>query len=148
MRLYETIDQDSKIALKAKDALKLSVLRMVISAVKMLEIQKNIKIAEDSDVVQIIQKQMKQRKDSIEQFLKGNRNDLAEKESAELRILESYMPKQMTEDELRALITETMAELGAKAKSDTGKVMKAAMEKVKGKADGKIVSQIVSGLLK
>lgn len=147
MRLYETIDQDYKTALKAKDALKVSVIRMVISAVKMLEIQKNIKAADDADIAQIIQKQIKQRKDSIDQFLKGNRKDLADKESAELKILEFYMPKQMAEDELKAVTAAVISELGATTKADTGRVIKAVMEKVKGKADGRMVSQLVSSLL-
>lgn len=147
MHLHETIDQDYKTALKAKDALKVSVLRMVIAAVKMLEIQKNVKAVEESDIIQIIHKQIKQRRDSIDQFLKGNRKDLADKESAELKILELYMPKQMTEDEVKAVTAGVIADLGAKTKADTGKVMKLVMEKVKGKTDGKVVSQIVASLL-
>ncbi|HPM43036.1 MAG TPA: GatB/YqeY domain-containing protein [Candidatus Omnitrophota bacterium] len=147
MRLYETIEQDYKISLKAKDALKVSVLRMIISAVKMVEIQKNIKSVDDSDVLNIIQKQIKQRKDSIDQFTKGNRKDLADKESAELCILETYTPKQMTEEEIQELVRSVAAELGAKTKSETGKVMKAVMEKVRGRADGKAVNQIVTAIL-
>ena len=147
MNLYETIDSEYKTALKGKDALKVSVLRMVISSVKMLEIQKNVKTAEDADILQIIQKQIKQRKESIDQFTKGNRQDLAAKEAAELALLEAYMPKQLSEDELRTVVKTVIADLGAATKAETGKVMKAVMEKVKGKADGKAVNQIVSSLL-
>lgn len=147
MNIYEMIGQDYKTALKDKDALKVSVLRMVISAVKMLEIQKNLKAVDDADAVQIIQKQIKQRKESIDQFLKGNRKDLADKEAAELKILETYVPRQLTEEELKSVVQAIIAEIGAATKADTGRVMKAVMEKVKGKTDGKAVNQVVSGLL-
>lgn len=146
--LYNTLNDDYKVALKARDSLKVSVLRMLISAIKMVEIQKNIKAAEDEDVLQIIQKQVKQRKDSIDQFLKGNRKDLADKETLELRILESYMPKQLAESELREIVTSVITEIGALTKADAGKVMKAVMDKVRGKADGKTVNTIVTSMLK
>lgn len=147
MTLYEKLDQDCKAAMKEKDAVKVSVLRMVIAAVKMLEIQKNIKAALDADVVQIVQKQIKQHKESIDQFQKGNRPDLADKEAAELKILEAYMPRQMGDEEIAAAVQAVITELGASTRADAGKVMKAVMERLRGKADGKTVNAIVSRCL-
>lgn len=137
-----------KAALKEGNSIKLSTLRMLISAIKMFEIDKKVKAAEDGDILQILQKQVKQRKESIDQFTKGNRPDLAEKEAKELKILESYLPKQLNEEELMSIIKEAMAETGAATKSDMGKVMKAVTEKTRGRADGRTVSQLVASLLK
>ncbi len=148
MNLYQTIEQDMRSALKQGDTIKLSVLRMAVSAMKMLMIEKNLKTVEDGDTLQVIQRHVKQHKESIEQFKKGNRNDLAEKEMAELKILEGYMPKQLSEDEILNIVKECINQSGAATKADAGKVMKLAMEKVKGKADGKVVNQLVIGLLK
>jgi uncharacterized protein YqeY len=98
--------------------------------------------------MQILSRQIKQHKESIEQFKKGNRPDLADKEASELSILESYMPAQMSEDEVVAIVKTAISETGAIAKSETGKVMKAVMEKARGRVDGKTVNQIVMKLLK
>jgi uncharacterized protein YqeY len=148
MALYKNIEDDMKAALKQGDALKLSTLRMLISSVRMLELEKQLKSIEDGDVIQILQKHAKQRKESIDQFTKGNRPELAEKEAKELKILEAYLPKQLSEEELMAVIRQAMTDTGASTKADMGKVMKAVTEKTRGKADGKVVSQLVAGLLK
>lgn len=148
MGLYNRLESDMKSALKGGEAFKLSVLRMVISAVKMIGIEKNIKEVADPEVLQILQKQIKQRKESIVQFEKGKRQDLADKEAAELKILESYMPEQLTEEELLKIVKEAIAETGASAKSDMGKVMKVVMPKVAGKADGKTINQLLMQFLK
>jgi uncharacterized protein YqeY len=148
MGLYEQLQNDMKSAMKSGEAMKLSVLRMVISAIKLMEIDKKLAKIEDADAAQIIQKQIKQHKDSIEQFEKGNRSDLADKERSELAILELYMPKQMGEEELTALVKEAIKDTGASSKADTGKVMKAVLEKARGRTDGKSVNQIVMKLLK
>ena len=147
MGAYQQIQDDYKTALKAKDSVKVSVIRMVIAAVKMQEIQKNVKEIGDSDVIGIIQKQVKQRMESITQFVNGNRQDLADKERAELKILETYLPQQLSDDELKCIVTATIAELGATTKADTGKVIKAVMAHCQGKADGKRVSHMVAALL-
>ena len=147
MSLYKRLEDDMRQALKAKDAVRLSVLMMLISAVKMFEIEKNIKEPEDKDVIQIVQRQVKQHRDSIDQFTKGGRMDLAVKETEELKILETYLPRQMTEDELLVIIKGVIADLGAIKKSETGRVMKAVMEKVQGGSDGKTVNQLVMKLL-
>ena len=113
MELYKKLESDMKTALKSSDALKLSVLRMALSAIRFMEIEKKLTKIEDADVYAVIQKQIKQHKDSIEQFEKGLRNDLAGKEKAELVILESYMPKQLNADEVEVIVKEVIAEIGA-----------------------------------
>lgn len=146
IELYRKIEADMKHALKEGDAIKLSCLRMALSAIKTLEIEK--KDMEEADVLQIIQRQIKQHKESIEQFEKGERPDLADKEAKELAILEAYVPKQLNEDELLTIIKGVISETGAAAKSDAGRVMKAVMDKVRGRADGKVVNRVVMSLLR
>jgi len=148
MSLYQTIENDVKAAMKGGDSVKLSVLRMLLSAVKTFAIEKNIKEPADADILQMLQRQIKQHKESIDQFTNGKRQDLADKESKELKILETYMPKQFSEEELLVIIKSTIAETGASTKADLGKVMKAVTEKVKGRSDGKVVIGLVAGLLK
>lgn len=138
------MDADLKKALKAKDAIRVSTLRMVKAAMKNLAIEKRAEKLEDKDVMSIISKQIKQHRDSIEQFAKGNRQDLVDKEKAELAILESYLPKQLSAEELNVIVKSAIEKAGAKGKADMGKVMKAAMEDAKGAADGKMLSQMVS----
>lgn len=147
MKLYERLQNDMKTAMKSGEALKLSVLRMLVSAIRLAEIEKKLKVVEDADVFPVIQKQIKQHKDSIEQFEKGNRQDLADKEKSELVILETYIPKQMTEDELVAMVKEAIAETGATKKADTGRVMKLVLEKANGRTDGKSINQAVIKIL-
>lgn len=146
IELYQKIEADMKHALKEGNAIRLSCLRMALSAIKTLEIEK--KNLEEADILQIIQRQIKQHKESIEQFEKGKRPDLADKEAKELKILEGYMPKQLSEEEILTIIKEAISETGVVAKSDAGRVMKAVMDKVRGKADGKVVNQLVMGLLR
>jgi hypothetical protein len=148
MGLYEKLDADVKSSLKEGNALKVSVLRMALSTIRTLQIEKNIKALDDGGVIEILQCHVKQHRESIEQFTKGGRPDLADKEKAELKILEEYLPEQLGEEELTKIVKEIVAEVGAVTKKDTGKVMKALMEKVKGKADGKVVSSIVGQMLK
>ncbi len=143
MDLYKQIETDMRSALREGAAEKLSVLRMLVSAVRMQEIEKNAKSLQESDVLQILQRQIKQRRESIEQFRNGNRPDLAEKEERERKILEAYMPEQLGEAEIETLVKAAIAELGAVNKADTGKVMKAVMEKAKGRCDGKTVNLLV-----
>ncbi|OGW93706.1 MAG: hypothetical protein A3I73_05360 [Omnitrophica bacterium RIFCSPLOWO2_02_FULL_45_16] len=148
MDIYERIDKELKEAMRSKDTVKLSVLRMLMAAVKNAEIAKKVNKLGDPDVIQVVQKMIKEHKESISQFEKGNRTDLVNKEKAEMEILQKYVPAQMTEEELARIVKATVQEMGAASKADTGKVMKAVMEKLKGKADGKAVSQLVMSLLK
>jgi uncharacterized protein len=148
MELYEKIEADMRSSLKEGNAGKLSVLRMLVAAIRQFEIDKNVKAPAEADVLQIVSRQIKQHKESIEQFNKGSRPDLAEKEAAELKILEVYMPAQMSEADLLTLVRAAISESGAVTKAETGKVMKLVMEKAKGKADGKTVNALVMKLLK
>ncbi len=148
MSLEERIENEFKAALKQKDKIKVSTLRMVKADIINTKLDQNKKTLKDEEIVKIIQRQVKQHKDSIEQFEKGKRQDLVEKEKKELDILLSYMPEQMSEEELKKIIAGTIKELEATSKGEMGKVMKSVMEKVKGRADGKKVSQIVSSILK
>jgi len=144
MTLVERIDADLKEGMKAKAELKVSTLRMLRAAMKNLEIEKKADKLEDGDVISIIAKQIKQHKDSIEGFTQGNRTDLADKEKAELAILESYMPKMLSAEELIVIVKAAIQKTEAKGRADMGKVMKAAKEDAKGAADGKMLSTMVS----
>lgn len=143
--LGERIDSEMKDAMRAKDMVKLNTLRMVKSALMYYLMEKGGKDrpATDADVIAVVQKQVKQRRDSIESYEKGGRADLADKEKSELAVLESFLPKQMSPDEVLVIVKATIAELGATTKAQMGAVMKALMPKVAGKADGKLVSQLV-----
>ena len=145
MTLQQRVDADLKEAMRAKDATKLNVLRMLKSALKYAAIAKSDAEAElsDAEAVQVIRKQAKQRQDSIESFEKGGRAELAEKEKEELAILNTYLPQGMTCDELAKVVRETIAELGATSKAQMGAVMKALQGKVGGRADGKTLSSEV-----
>ena len=146
MSLYDTIDSDLKSALKSKDSIRLSTLRMVRTALKNKEVELRRKL-EEAEILRIFAQQAKQHKDSIEQYERGGRHDLADKEKQELAILESYLPSQIGEEELRSVIKAIIAETGASGVKDIGKVMKEAMVRLAGKADGKIVNKIVKDLL-
>jgi len=140
MTLQERIDPDLKDAMRAKEAGKLSVLRGLKSALKYAAIEKADAGLDDAAAVQVIRKQVKQRQDSIESFEKGGRPELAAKEKEELEILNAYLPKGLSAEELSALVRETIAELGATSKAQMGAVMKALQAKVAGRADGKTLS--------
>jgi uncharacterized protein len=142
MNLPERIDADLKDAMRAKNALKLSVLRMLKAALKNAAIEKSGADAQISDVeaAQVIRKQVKQRQDSIESFEKGGRAELAAKEKEELSILQSYLPQAMSAAEIAQAVRETIAETGATSKAQMGIVMKAVQAKVAGRADGKTLS--------
>ncbi len=142
MTLQERVDSDLKEAMRAKDATKLGVLRMLKSALKYAAIAKSGAEAElsDAEAVQVIRKQVKQRQDSIESFEKGGRAELAEKEREELGILNAYLPQVMSADEVAKVVRETIAEVGATSRAQMGAVMKALQAKVGGRADGKTLS--------
>ena len=142
MTPQQRVDTDLKEAMRAKDATKLGVLRMLKSALKYAAIAKSGAEAElsDAEVLQVIRKQAKQRQDSVESFEKGGRAELAEKEKAELAILNSYLPQQVSAEELAKVVRETIAELGATSKAQMGAVMKALQGKLGGRVDGKTLS--------
>jgi len=147
MSLKDQIYTDLTEAMKAKDELKTSALRMLKAEIMKYEVSGADKESTDEVVTGIIQKQVKQRKDSEQQFRDGDRTEMAEKEAKEAEILMAYLPEQMSEDEVRKIVEEGIAQSGASSKADMGKVMGAIMPKLKGKADGKLVNQIVMQLL-
>jgi uncharacterized protein YqeY len=140
MTLAERIDADLKDAMRAKEAGKLAVLRGLKSALKYAAIEKADASLDDAFAVQVIRKQVKQRQDSIESFEKGGRPELAAKEQGELEILNGYLPKGLSGEELSVLVRETIGEVGATSKAQMGAVMKALQTKVAGRADGKTLS--------
>lgn len=141
----QKFQEELRQSMLARDELKTSVLRMLLSAINYFEIQKGGAgyEATEEDILNVVQTQAKQRRDSIESFKQANRNELAEKEEKELQILGNYMPAQMEEEEITKLVKEAINEVNATTPQDMGKVMAALMPKVKGKADGNIVSGIV-----
>jgi uncharacterized protein len=140
MTLPERIDADLKDAMRAKDAGKLAVLRGLKSALKYAAIEKSDAALDDAAATQVIRKQVKQRQDSIESFEKGGRPELAAKERDEIEILNAYLPKGLSAEELQALVRETIAEMGATSKAQMGAVMKALQAKAAGRADGRALS--------
>lgn len=143
MNLAERIQSDLVEAMRARDELRLSVLRGIKSAIKLKEVEK-IKTLDESETIQILQTLVKQRKESIEQFTKGNRPELAAKETKELGIIESYLPRGATEAEMDAAISKAIAETGANSMKQMGAVVKAAKSALQGKTvDGKILSDRV-----
>lgn len=146
MPLIEKIEEDFKNALKAGQKERVSVLRLLKAALKNKEIEFGRPLSEE-DYLSVISSQIKQRKDSITQYEKAGRSDLVETERLELEILSSYLPRQLSPEEVDQLIRETIRETGAKGLKDMGMVMKALMPKVKGAADGKLINQRVKELL-
>ncbi len=147
MTLTDRINEELKSAMKAGDPAKVSTLRMLKAAVSNAAIQKGKSNLEDGEILEVIQKSLKQHQESVDAFTKGGRPELAEKEAHEAKILKEYLPPAMDEGELKALIQATIQELGASGPSALGAVMKAVLPKVKGRADGKQVSQLVAQLL-
>ena len=145
--LHEKIEQDLISAMKAKEADKLSVLRMLKSALNLAAIEKKKDKLSDPETIEIIQRQAKQRKESIDSFEKGGRPELADKEKRELEFLAVYLPEQLSDEELKQIAREVIGKTGAATKADAGKVMKDLMPLIKGKADGKRAQDVLAQLL-
>ncbi|MBI2453447.1 GatB/YqeY domain-containing protein [Candidatus Peregrinibacteria bacterium] len=145
--LKERIQQDLTQAMRDKNEDKVSTLRLLKSAIMKWEVEGIRREASDEVIVGILMKEAKQRQDSIEQYRKGRREDLAQKEEREMQILKEYLPKELSDDELREVISETILQMNVKSPQDFGKVMSALMPKVKGRADGAKVSAMVKELL-
>jgi len=146
MTLKQQVEEQIKESLKKGDKLRLSTLRFLLSAIKNEEIAKQ-REATDEDVVAVVQRQVKQRLESIEAFQKGGRKDLEQKERDEMAILNTFVPQQLSEEELRKIGEEVIAVLPENEKKNFGRVMSQVMGQVKGRADGNIVSKIVKELL-
>lgn len=147
MSLKEKILEDIKDAMKNKEADRLSAVRFLQSAVKYREIELRPNAIKDEDIMGVIKKLVKQRKDSISEFEKANRNDLVDKEKFELGILESYLPKQLTPDEIAKVVTDVIQALGAKDIKQMGAVIKEVQARTAGAADGKTISELVKSKL-
>ncbi|MFW6119683.1 MAG: GatB/YqeY domain-containing protein [Petrotogales bacterium] len=150
MALYEELQKELKNSLKNRDSLRANTIRSVIAAVKnhLVSSEQAKKEGATDEIVQnLLMKEIKNRKESIEQYEEANREELAEKEKKEMEILKEFMPEMLSEDEIRKLAIETIDEIDAKDPSDLGNVMRHIMKKVKGKADGKLVNKIVRELL-
>jgi len=142
MALREKLNEDMKTAMKAREQAKLDALRLLLAAVKQREVDERITL-DDAAVVSVIEKMIKQRKDSIAQFEKAQRQDLADKEKFEITVIEAYMPKQLSPAEVEAIVAEAVASTGAKSPADMGKVMGAVKAKLAGRADMGKVSALV-----
>jgi uncharacterized protein YqeY len=142
MSLSDRLNEDMKQAMRSQDKFRLSVIRMVRSAIKNIEIDQR-RTLDDNEVLDILSREIKQRRDSLIEFDKAGRDDLADAVKAEITVIADYLPQQLTEEELRTIVQETVREVGASSKADMGKVMGALMPKVKGRADGKLVNQLV-----
>src|SRR5882672_2839332 len=147
MTSLERLSQEIKTAMLAKDQDRLLPLRMLKSAIGYTQIDKKTESLSEPDFVAVVQKEVKKRRDSIEQFEKGGRPELAVKEKAEITILETFLPKAMSAEELETLVRAAIQELGATSKKDMGPVIKAVQAKAAGSADGKTISSLVGKLL-
>jgi len=145
MSILERIDGDLKVAMKSAEKIRVSTLRMVKASLKNREIEKGE--LSDDDVIGVLSTLAKQRRESIAEFERGGRRDLADREGEELAVILGYLPEQLSEEELAVIILETVRETGASSPKDVGRVMKTLMPRVKGRADGKLVSRRVIELL-
>jgi uncharacterized protein YqeY len=142
MSLLELLNSDMKQAMRDKEKKKLSVIRLVKSALQNEGIQLGRELTDDESLT-VLTRELKQRKDSLHEFNKAGRDDLSEQVQEEITILAKYMPEQLSEEEVRRIVSETIAEVGASSKADMGKVMAAVMPKVKGKAEGSLINKLV-----
>lgn len=147
MSLQERLSQEIKAGMLARDQERLGALRLLKSALGYVQIEKKSDSLSDADFIVVVQKEIKKRRDSIEQFEKAGRTELALKEKQEIAVLEPFLPQPLSPEELEALVRQCLAETGATGKKDMGAVIKAAQAKAAGRADGKSISQLVGRLL-
>lgn len=146
MSVTERLNQDMKEAMKAKDKLRLSVIRMLKAAFQKESIEQKRPLTAKEEVT-ILARELKQRKDSLHEFEKANRHDLAEQVTAEITVVMGYLPEQLSEDAVRTVVAEVIAQVGATSASDFGAVMKAVMPRLKGQAEGGLINRVVKELL-
>ena len=144
--LKEQLMEDLKDAMKNKDELKKNTVTMIRAAIKQIEVDKRVELNDD-EVIEIISKEAKKRKDAIVEFEKAGRQDLIDQTNAELELIKSYLPEQLSVEELTSIIEETIKEVGAETMKDMGKVMQAVKTKTAGRADGKTINEIVKAKL-
>ena len=142
MSLKEKLQEDLKSSMKNKDTVKKSVVTLIRAAIKQHEVDNRVELADDA-IIDIISKQLKQRKDSLAEFIKANRDDLVEETKSEIQVLEGYLPQQLSEEELEKIVIETIAEVGATSMKDMGKIMATIKPKTAGRADGRKINELV-----
>jgi uncharacterized protein YqeY len=147
MALVERLQQEIKSAMLAREADRLNALRLLKSAIGYVQIEKKTDALSDTDFIAVVQREVKKRRDAVEQYTSGGRPELAEKEKGEIAVLETFLPQPLSPEEVESLVRATIQELGATDKKQMGAVMKAVQAKVAGRADGKTISGIVSRLL-
>lgn len=149
MSLSDQLQADQTAAMRAQDAVRLRTIRSLRTALKekSIEMRSSSESMSDEDALNVLQKQAKQRRDAIEQYAEAGRNDLVQKEQEELEVIESYLPKQLGDDGIRKVLHEIIAATGAAAPRDMGKVMGAAMKRLRGRADGRRVNELAQELL-
>ncbi len=146
MSLKEKLMEDLKDAMKNKDELKKNTVTMIRAAIKQIEVDKRVEL-DDNEVIDIISKEAKKRKDALVEFEKAGRQDLIDQTNAELALIKTYLPEELSEEELTKIIEETITEVGAETMKDMGKVMQAVKAKTAGRADGKTINEIVKAKL-
>ncbi|WP_029520263.1 GatB/YqeY domain-containing protein [Persephonella sp. IF05-L8] len=144
--LLKKLQDEMKAAMKSGQKDRLSVIRMLISEIKKVQIDKKKELS-DEEIIEVLQRYAKQRKEAIKQYREAGREDLAQKEEFELSVVQEFLPQPLSQEELEKIVDETIAELGASSMKDMGRVMKAVLDKVKGRADGATVSAIVKNKL-
>lgn len=146
MSLKQKLQEDLKSSMKNKDTVRKSVVTLIRASIKQYEVDNRVEL-DDEGIIDIISKQMKQRRDSLEEFAKANRQDLVSETESEIEVLKEYLPQQLSEEELNKIVKETISELRATSMKDMGKIMSAMMPKVKGRADGKQINELVKANL-
>ncbi len=146
MNLKDKLASDLKVAMKNRDEVKVRTIRMILATIRNMEVEKMGQLTEE-ELLDALGREAKKRREAIEQYRKGGREDLAMAEEEELSVIESYLPKQLTDEEIESIARKIIKDVGAKSNKDLGKVMKVIIPRVKGRADGKKVNQIVRKLL-
>ncbi|HSQ89044.1 GatB/YqeY domain-containing protein [Romboutsia sp.] len=146
MSLKQKLQEDLKSSMKNKDAVRKSVVTLIRASIKQYEVDNRVEL-EDDGIIDIISKQLKQRKDGLVEFTKAGREDLVSEAEAEIEVLKEYLPQQLSEEELNKIVKSTISELGATSMKDMGKIMSAIKPKVKGRADGKLINELVKNNL-
>lgn len=146
MSLKEKLQEDLKSSMKNKDAVRKSVVTLIRASIKQFEVDNRVEL-DDEAIVDIIAKQMKQRKDALEEFAKAEREDLVKETEAEIEVLKEYLPQQLSEEELNEIVKDAISKVGATSMKDMGKIMSAVMPLTKGRADGKLINELVKNNL-
>lgn len=142
MSLKQKLQEDLKSSMKNKDAITKSVITLIRASIKQYEVDNRVELGDD-EIVDLIAKQLKQTRDSREEFAKAGRDDLVSKAEAEIEVLKEYLPQQLSEEELNEIVISTISEVGATSMKDMKKIMTSIMPKVKGRADGKLINELV-----